>query len=190
MTFEVEVKYRTTAGHSEVASRLLAVGAVAAAPISQADHYLSHPARDFATTNEALRIRQIGSENHITYKGPRRGGPTKTREEIEIPFAAGAASFDQLRTVFDRLGFRTVATIRKNRRPFHLQFQGRPLEVALDEVEDLGTFAEVEAFAEGDEDLPDAQQAVLDLARELELTTVEPRSYLRMFLELAGGTAR
>lgn len=190
MSFEVEVKYRIKGGHADFASRLLAAGAIASPAISQADHYLSHPSRDFAITNEAFRIRQIGSENRLTYKGPRRAGPTKTREEIEIPFAEGSATFEHLRTLFDRLGFQAVATIRKSRRPFRLQFQGRPVEVALDQVEELGDFAEVEAFAEGEPDLAGAQQAVLDLARALGLTEVEPRSYLRMILESGGGKNR
>lgn len=190
MSFEVEVKYRIKAERADLAARLLAVGAIASPQIAQADHYLSHPARDFALTNEALRIRQVGSENRVTYKGPRRGGPTKTREEIEIPFQDGSATFEQLRTLFDRLGFQAVATVRKSRTPFHLQFQGRPVEVALDHVEELGAFAEVEAFAESERDLPGAQEAVLDLARELGLSDVEPRSYLRMVLELVEGKVR
>lgn len=183
MTFEVEVKYRTGAAHSEIAARLLAAGAAAAPSIAQVDHYLSHPARDFAKTNEAFRIRQIGSDNRVTYKGPKRGGPTKTREEIEIPFAAGDETLTQMRTLFERLGFKLVASIRKRRSPFHIEYQGRALEIVLDEVDELGGFAEVEAFAEGEDDLPAAQHAVLDFARELGLTDVEPRSYLRMVLE-------
>src|SRR5918998_918084 len=89
MSFEVELKYRTD-DHIGLAEKLAALGAAASAPVSQEDVYLSHPARDFAATNEALRLRRVGKSNRITYKGARRTGPTKTREEIEIPFAEGA----------------------------------------------------------------------------------------------------
>ena len=41
-------------------------------------------------------------------------------------------------------------------------------------------FVEVEAIAQGEDDLAPAQAAVLDLAVELDLGEVEPRSYLRM----------
>ena len=68
------------------------------------DIYLNHPARDFAETNEAFRIRRISDENRITYKGPRRSGPTKTREEIEIPFASGPDRFQQLLRLLENLG--------------------------------------------------------------------------------------
>ncbi|MHC5537373.1 class IV adenylate cyclase [Singulisphaera rosea] len=182
MAFEVEVKYRTK-GHEALARRLVELGATAEAEIPQADTYLSHPSRDFAETNEAFRIRRSGDSNRITYKGPRHSGPTKTREEIEVAFAEGSSSYDQLLRLFKNLGFVPVAEIRKTRIAFHLSVQGRNLEVALDVAEGLGTFAEVEVLAESKEALPDAQAAVLALAHEVGLTEVEPRSYLRMFLE-------
>ena len=93
MGYEVEVKYRLV-DHDQLERRLTSDGADRGPEISQEDIYLSHPSRDFAATNEALRIRRIGAENRITYKGPRLSGPTKTREEIEIACASGDAAFD------------------------------------------------------------------------------------------------
>jgi len=180
MSFEVEVKYRAV-DHVALASRLTALGARAEATDTQEDVYFNHPSRDFAETHEAFRIRREGLENRITYKGPRHSGPTKTREEIEVPFAPGRS--EDLARVFDRLGFRRVAVVRKRRTSFSLTFEGRPLEITLDRAEGLGDFAEVEALADGRDDLPAAQRAVLKLAEALGLTTVEPRSYLRMLLE-------
>ncbi len=182
MSFEVEVKYRAI-DHHHVALQLLEMGAVAGETVNQEDTYLSHPARDFAQTNEAFRIRRLGDENRITYKGPRRSGPTKTREEIEIPFQAGNEPVEKLHRLFENLGFRPVATIRKRRETFRMTFQGIELEIALDLAEGLGEFVEIEAFAAAEADLDRAQSAVLALAAELGLTEVEPRSYLRMVLE-------
>jgi adenylate cyclase, class 2 len=182
MSFEVELKYRTD-DHVALAEKLAALGASASAPISQEDVYLSHPARDFAATNEALRLRRVGKSNRITYKGARRSGPTKTREEIEIPFAEGADSLKQMTRLFQNLGFGRIAVVRKSRRTFHLIHLGREIEVSLDLAEGLGAFVEVEAIAQGEDDLAPAQASVLDLAVELNLGEVEPRSYLRMLLE-------
>ena len=182
MSFEVELKYRTD-DHVGLAEKLAALGASASPPVSQEDIYLSHPSRDFAVTNEALRLRRVGKTNRITYKGARRSGPTKTREEIEIPFAGGAESLKQMTQLFQNLGFGLVAVVRKSRRSFHLTHLGREIEVSLDLAEGLGAFVEVEAIARGEDDLPPAQAAVLDLAVELDLGEVEPRSYLRMTLE-------
>jgi adenylate cyclase class 2 len=182
MSFEVEVKYRSV-DHDELRQRLLARRAVGGPQVAQEDIYWNHPARDFAATHEALRLRRIGAENRITYKGPRRQGPTKTREEIEVPFASGADAFGQLARLFANLGFEPVATIRKTRTNFHVVVPPHRMEVALDHAEDLGDFAEIEVQAAVESDLPAAQAAVLALAAELGLTEVEPRSYLRMFLE-------
>lgn len=182
MGYEVEIKFRV-AGPSSLADRLAALGIAGGPDIEHADLYLAHPSRDFASTDEALRLRRVGQDSHITYKGPKTGGPTKTREEIEIPFSAGADSLEQMSTLFQRLGFRPVALILKHRRTFAMPQDGRELLVQIDRAGDLGDFAEVEAIAESADDLPGAQAAVMALASRLGLTEVEPRSYLRMTLE-------
>ncbi|MCA1684690.1 MAG: class IV adenylate cyclase [Planctomycetia bacterium] len=182
MRYEIEQKFRTP-GHAEVTARLAAIGAEAWPRLDQEDAYLSHPARDFAATHEALRIRRVGDANAVTYKGPKHEGPTKTREEIEVPFADGAGELGRLSRMFELLGFRQVAVIRKTRTPYRLTHEGRTVEVVLDTAEGVGTFVEVEAIAEGEADLPEAQRVVLSLGAALGLTEVEPRSYLRMALE-------
>jgi adenylate cyclase class 2 len=183
MSYEVEVKYRL-ADHDQLKQRLSERGAASGPTVVQEDLYLSHPTRDFAQTNEAFRLRRIGTENRITYKGPRLGGPTKTREEIEIPVAGGDDRFGQLVRLFENLGFRPVATIRKARSTFHLGDPAHGIEVALDRAEGLGDFAEIETLAATESELVAAQAAVLALAEHLGLTEVEPRSYLRMALEV------
>ncbi|HEY2158524.1 MAG TPA: class IV adenylate cyclase [Isosphaeraceae bacterium] len=183
MGYEVEIKFRD-ADHAAIERRLLALGAEPGEPVEQDDVYHAHPARDFAMTGEAFRLRRDGPRNRLTYKGPKHGGPTKTREEVEVGFDRGPASWAEMARMLEALGFRPVATVRKTRRPFHLVRGGRPMEVVLDRAEGLGDFAEVEALAD-DRGLAEAQEAVLALARELGLTEVEPRSYLRMLLERA-----
>jgi adenylate cyclase class 2 len=186
MSFEVEQKFRTS-GHGEVAARLASIGAEAAPALTQEDTYLSHPSRDFATTNEALRLRRVGDSNAVTYKGPKRAGPTKTREEIEVSFADGTEALEKMRRVYELLGFRPVAVIRKTRTPYHLNYEGRAVEVVLDVAEGIGTFVEVETIALDEADLAEGQRVVLALASSLGLTVVEPRSYLRMALEHRAG---
>ncbi len=182
MGYEVEVKFRSV-DHAVLEQRLTALGASRVGSVRQVDVYLKHPARDFALTNEAFRVRSIDDENRITYKGPRRTGPTKTREEIEIRFVDGEEAARQLLDLFKLLGFAPVATIRKTRTSFLLNRAGHSLEVVLDRADGLGDFAEVETLASSEPDLPAAQSAVLALATELGLTDSEPRSYLRMALE-------
>lgn len=190
MSYEVEIKFRVEGrGHHDLAHRLSELGGESSPEVDQEDVYLSHPARDFGATGEALRLRREGMSNRLTYKGPRQGGPTKTREEIEVGFGEGAEAQDRLRRIGERLGFRTVAVLHKRRRAFRLGKPGQALaiEVVLDVAEDLGAFVEVEAIVDDAADLPDAQAAVLDLARALGLTEVEPRSYLRMAIDRRAG---
>ena len=184
MSYEVEVKFRG-ADHVALASRLAEMGAEAGPENDQEDVYLAHPARDFVQTNEALRLRREGGENRVTYKGPRLGGPTKTREEVEVTLASGHEALERMTQVFEILGFRTIATVRKTRQTFHLSYRDHDVAIGLDRAEGLGSFAEVETLAAGPDALPAAQEAVLDLARDLGLVEVEPRSYLRMVLDRA-----
>jgi adenylate cyclase class 2 len=182
MSYEVEVKYRAV-DHERLYRLLRERGASEDAPAEQEDVYLSHPSRDFARTNEAFRLRRDDGGNRITYKGPKLPGPTKTREEIEIATAAGEESFHNLTRLFENLGFRPVAAIRKRRTLFHLGGPPHPIEIALDRVHGLGDFAEIETITSSEAELPAAQAAVLALAAQLGLDQLEPRSYLRMALE-------
>jgi adenylate cyclase class 2 len=182
MSFEVEVKFRVP-DPSALIDRLRTMGVESGPDVRCVDLYFAHPSRDFALSDEALRLRCEGDVNRITYKGPKRGGPTKTRQEIEIPYSNGDASREQMETLLKNLGFAPVAVIAKTRRSFDVTIEDRSLTVVLDEADGLGTFAEVETLADGEPELAEAQRAVLGLAKSLDLTEVEPRSYLRMHLE-------
>ena len=183
MSYEIELKFRTR-DHERVAARLEELGAAKRATVHQEDIYLNHPSRDFAATHEAFRLRKVGDWNALTYKGPKRQGPAKTREEIEIPYESGSEAAESMHRMQGLLGFRTVATIRKSRTAYTLVHDDWPVEVALDEAENLGSFVEIEVIAESENAIAKAQAVVLSLAKELHLDDIESRSYLRMSLEL------
>ncbi len=175
---EVELKF-ALADPSAFRQPLADLGATAQQAVTQSDAYYNHPARDFAQTDEALRVRTVDGESLVTYKGPKQGGLAKTRFELELPLAAGTA--DGWGEVLVKLGFRPVATVTKRRTPFRLQRGGRTFELTIDEVEGLGTFAEVETLAD-DATRDAAEAAVVALAGELGLSAPEPRSYLGMLI--------
>jgi adenylate cyclase class 2 len=54
--------------------------------------------------------------------------------------------------------------------------------VALDQVENVGSYAEIEVLAADENDLQAARDVVSRLAEELGLSTPEPRSYLTLLL--------
>lgn len=180
MPIEVELKY-PVGDLREIESRLLALGAGLTAPCLEADMYFCHPARDFAATDEALRIRRVGQASFITYKGPKLDRTTKTRQEIDLPLPAEPAGAEAFAGLLEALGFRPLAEVRKRRRKARVWWQGRQVEVSLDEVERLGTFVELELLAQA-EQTEQAKACVLSLAERLGLSHSERRSYLELLL--------
>lgn len=178
MQFEVEQKF-PVADSRAIAERLEALGASLGAPGRQEDRYYAHPVRQFAETDEALRIRRCGVKNVVTYKGPRVDRTTKTRRELELPIAPGEAGAADFAELLEALGFRPVAEVRKSRRTAVIERGSRSIEIACDDVEGLGRFIELETSAE-QSDLPEAQAAITALAGELGLQGAEPRSYLEL----------
>jgi adenylate cyclase, class 2 len=187
MTYEVELKFRLD-DKDFVLGRLQALGTVQGNTQVQVDQYFAHPSRDFATTDEALRIRSMGDENRMTYKGPVIDRATKTRYESELEFQSGQAAAEQLAGLWEHLGFRRVRVVRKSRQSYFLRKNERDLEVCVDQVDGLGTFLEIETLADETEKAA-AQQTILSLASELQLKEPEQRSYLEMLLESDQGNA-
>lgn len=181
MHLEVEQKFRV-ASHEDVRQRLQTMGAASLGTEEQADLYLSHPGRDFAKTDEALRLRRVGEQNFITYKGPKLDKTTKTRREIELPLASGEEAFEEFAQLLNALGFGRVATVRKSRETWRLTSHGYLVEIALDQVVGMGSFVELEISADQSE-LEAARQALAEFASQLALTEATRRSYLEMWLE-------
>jgi adenylate cyclase, class 2 len=180
MPFEVEQKFRVSDAE-RFRNKLANLGDELGEPCMQIDRYFNHPSRDFAQTDEALRIRSVGDRNFVTYKGPKIDTTTKTRREIELPLDSGAQAADRFGELLGALGFRRVADVKKHRRQAVLQLEGRDVEVAYDDVEGLGTFAELECSAD-EADLAAAKSAIAKLAADLGLTQNERRSYLELLL--------
>jgi adenylate cyclase, class 2 len=180
MKYEVESKYRIEDA-AALRRRLAALGGDLGDPNVQVDRYFNHPARDFARTDEALRIRSSGKENRITYKGPRIDAATKTRRELELPIAPGAEAVASFVELLLALGFVPVADVRKSRRLVRIAWRGANVEVAWDQVDAVGEFLELELSAD-ETTLADAQRVLADLAAELRPGAPERRSYLELLI--------
>ena len=161
--------------------------------VHQSDLYLTHPARDFEATDEAFRIRSVQVENGpcqilMTYKGPRiaagnDGNEFKTRREIEVEVGdQGPDAAKKLRDMFLALGFRPVIEVKKTRERLLTNHRNWSIEFALDRVEGLGSFLEIEAVAESAR-IEDAQDVLAGIASDLKLSGAITTSYLGMLLE-------
>jgi adenylate cyclase class 2 len=181
MQYEVEQKHRV-ADEAGLVARLQEWGGSLGKPIEQSDHYLAHPCRDFATTDEALRIRVVGDKSFVTYKGPKLDKTTKTRLEIELPLDPADHGGARFASLLAALGFTPVAVVRKRRRKFQITVGEYEVDGALDDLDGLGCFVELELQAD-DDGLEAAKRIIGNLASDLDLGPSERRSYLEMLLE-------
>ena len=173
MGLEVEVK--AYAGDlKEIETKILGMGAEPTWEGDQVDTYYNHPERDFAKTDEALRIRKEKGRNSLTYKGPKVDDLSKTREEIQFsiedPEAAGK--------VLVKLGFSEAGVVKKHRRKFKLG----NLKISLDRVEGLGEFVEIEALDTNisEQDVSKTRDRIIAIMDELGLEKRERTSYLEL----------
>ena len=182
--YEVELKF-PVADTAPLVEQLSALAARFREPIEQVDRYFAHPVRNFAKTDEALRLRRVADTVAVTWKGPRVDAATKIRREIELGVLScgptGQATIAAWTELLEALGFREVLEVAKTRRPARVLWHGSEVEVAIDSVVGLGDFAELEIVAREGE-VPLAQDCVESLAREVGLAQPEPASYLELLL--------
>lgn len=134
---EIEVKAR--ASHIPLRDKLAAMGAKPEGIQQHLDTYYNSPMRNFATTDEALRIRSVNGKSVLTYKGKKLDSVSKTRQEFETEVDG-----DSTRSILIALGFFESGIVRKRREIFSCQ----GMTIALDSVEGLEEFIEVEKQAE------------------------------------------
>ncbi len=94
-------------------------------------------ARELRDSARLLRLRYVGRECILTYKGPPEPGKHKSREEIETAIANGGA----FAAVLERLGYSAVFRYEKFRT--ELQRPGSKGIATLDETP-IGVFLELE----------------------------------------------
>lgn len=183
---EIEQKY-SRVDFDDLRRHLAALGAGPPETRDESDHYFNAPDRDFARTGEAFRMRRVGVENFFTFKGPKQPGAVKIRTELEIPLPDGDDAAAEHTELLLHLGYRPVAVVKKRRDIYALQRDGLDVQICLDDVAELGHFAEVEVIAEQDA-ADHASAALTRLAGELGLRDVEPRSYLNLLLTARAGS--
>lgn len=169
--YEVEVKAKARKGTGKKIRDI----ARAAGAESQEDTYFTHPCRDFAETDEALRIRSAKGKLTLTYKGAKLDAQTKSRREIETEASP------ELFGILENLGFKKLMKVRKVRSYYRL---GKTT-ISIDEVSGLGTFFEIEQKAKTIREYGVAKQEVLSLLKTLGCSPSDSmtKSYLELLLE-------
>lgn len=195
--YEVEQKYRVV-DPIALETRLVLQAVRFREAIHQVDRYFAHPCRDFIKTDEALRLRLVGDDVAITWKGPRIDSVVKIRQELELGLGpvpplpggprGGQATLDRWTELLEALGFHRVREVTKRRRPGRIVWQGTEVEVALDAVAGLGDFLELEVQA-SQEEISEATACLESLAHALGCGEAERRSYLELILAATLTTA-
>lgn len=185
---EVEKKFRCV-NPQRSGELLMSLDATFGADETHEDTYLRHPCRDFAVTNEALRIRRVNGEPFVTYKGPKVSlddATLKARKELEWPLTPGDHDGSKLFDLFESLGFNVAATVKKTRRvaKFAARHSFARFTITLDSVESVGSFAEIECLCESatTEELTSTAKTIDGLASKIELGAAVEQSYLAMLL--------
>ncbi len=148
--------------------------------VRQVDVYYNHPCRDFAETDEALRVRKVndGERCVLTYKGP-RSVEEGVKSRLELKSRVEPGDCGVLEKMLESLGFREVARVVKEREKY--QCPGG-FKVVLDRVEGLGVFVEVEKSG--------GEEAAGEVRRFLEGLGIGGRlveeTYLEMIMRRSG----
>jgi adenylate cyclase class 2 len=186
--YEVEIK--VPADLDATRERLREAGAERVDARRQRDTYYDAPHREFAETDEALRIRREtpladadGSPESeaepaatVTYKGPLLDDASKTRAEHETGVDDGEA----LAAVLSGLGFEPAATVEK-RREFW-SYDG--FTVTLDAVTGLDEYVEIERAVEAEGEVNATREAAIAALDRLGLDAADQvrTSYLGLLL--------
>jgi len=194
MPLEIECKVRVS-GHGPVRKALKRAGAEFVLLFLESNELFDRPEGTLRAAGSGLRIRSMrpldaadrgaGADSRgsgasaemaptMTFKGPRRPGAYKIREEIEVALDDAAAG----RALLESLGYRLMVSFEKRRERWRLS----DCTVELDELPTLGSFVEVEGPGES---------AVREVLRAIGLgdASQERRGYVELVAELLGGAA-
>ena len=145
MPVEIEAKIKVE-NFDDVRARLQKAGAGDGTDHFETNTFFDTEDHSLLAADKGLRLRltrdeQSGAEQHIvTYKGPRRPGPLKSREEVEV----SVNDPEQATRLFEQLGFKKLLSFEKRRQSWNLD----GCKVELDTVPHLGTFVEIEGAGE------------------------------------------
>ncbi len=171
---EVEIKARLK-NVSHFKEMLAEIGAKLSRIEEHVDVYYNNPdLRDFKASDEALRLRQVNNLVILTYKGKKIDSISKSREEIECT----VSSFEDMDAILKSLGFLPTGRVIKRRHIYQLE----ELTISIDEVENLGSFVEVELSSDHENEVESGVMRAIRLLEELGLSKNDliRRSYLEM----------
>ena len=154
--------------------------------IRESDLYFNSDFHDFIKTDEALRIRtcenlsQRTCDTFLTYKGRKLDTVSMTRKELETRIEDGEVGVEIIKS----LGYDKTFPVNKLRQLYH---KG-PMTACVDQVENLGSFLELEILVKDESENEAALEKIQDILESLGSTMRETTrvSYLGMLMKKSG----
>lgn len=158
MKYEIEVKARIK-DLDALISKLQTIGCILSEPIIQDDYVFNQKGvnlKDHSHRTPVLRIREQGDRIIFTVKKNRANELDCIEKEIDV------SDRNILKDIIELLGFEQTIEVHKKRRKGIC----RDYEICLDEVEELGSFIEVEKMTD-EEDGGKVQNELFDFLETL-----------------------
>lgn len=181
---EVEIKVRLNEKEfSEIESKLKTLSFSFEKKMCEIDIYYNGIDRNFAITDEALRIRTSENLNthtiqsYVTYKGKKLDTISKTRLEYDVAVEDGPTMNNLLKS----LGFADVHTVEKVRDYYKYE----NIHACVDYVQNVGHYIELEKIIALDGEKNSALDELFLLLTKLGINKdkLERKSYLQLLIE-------
>lgn len=183
--FEIEIKLPVNEPE-EIMEKLLGQGFRKAGCVREEDMYYNSIYYDIRSRDEALRIRKSTdlqtqkSKAQINFKGKKIDQVSMSRREYET----GIEDPERMKEILSAIGFFPVAGVKKTRN----YLQRGKMTACLDQVENLGSFLELEVIAEEEylreRYLKEMEQLLEKMGLSMESTV--RTSYLSMLMKSDG----
>lgn len=178
MKIEVEIRAKID-GFEEIKEALNKIGAYFVESINQTDRIFG--ASKFLDSNGMIiegglsaRIREVNDKRTLEFK-------EILREKGGIELNSEVASVEMAEKMLKKLDFKEAFTIKKTREDY--LYEG--LTISLDNVEQLGSFIEIEKIVSSEDEISEARKKCLDLLNILEPgAKIETRKYGDLMQEL------
>ncbi len=176
---EVEIKLPIRE-QAKLEEHLTGCGFVPGDLVQESDVYFAGDVRDFRESDEALRIRRsenlttAESKTQLTYKGPKLDTISMSRKELETE----VQDFGVCKEILRAIGFTKLYPVNKLRQYYHL----KTMTACVDQVEDLGTFLELEIIVPTEADKKTALEKISHVLEQIghHMSETTRISYLTM----------
>jgi adenylate cyclase, class 2 len=136
--FEIEIKLRLPSDLSKIRRSLRKLGfRIEKARSLETNALFDKPKALLGKKGQLLRLRRVGADTVLTYKGPSKNGRYKKRHELELHLSESGV----MEEILEQLGYKTVFHYEKFRTEYHKPRDAG--KVLLDETP-VGNFLELE----------------------------------------------